>query len=376
MNILFISRGYPRKKYPQKGIFEYDQAKALSEYGYNIIFGFVDLRSIRRTRKWGFEKFRKDGITHYGINIPLGRFPHKILSFFCFIGLKLLYNKIINEYGKPNIIHAHFLNLGYSAAKLKTKNSIPLIITEHSSAFMADDIRKELINMVNYTYNKADKVIVVSPTLKRIIKERFNKDSIYIPNIVDTNIFKYNNKYNNPRKNFIFVSVGNLVKLKNMDITIKAFKKSFSNNKNIKLIIIGGGKEKANLKSLIRKNKLEEQVKLTGKIERKEIANYFKNSDCFVLASKYETFGVAFIEAMAVGLPVIATKCGGPEWFVNKNNGLLVEPNNVDELSLAMQKMYNNSDKYDRKRIATQIINCFSPNRVAEKISNVYKKFL
>lgn len=376
MDIIFITRGYPSKKYPMNGIFEYDQAKALSNYGHNIIFGFVDLRSIRRFRKFGFEKFEKDGILHYGINIPLGRFPRGILSFFGYHGLKLLYKKIEKEIGKPDLMHAHFTGTAYSAAKLKKINELPLIITEHSSKIMSDNTDKKIYQMADFAYNQADKIISVSPTFKEIIKNKFNKKSIYIPNIVDTDIFQYNPAKKKDNDEFNFVSVGNLIKHKRMHHTIKAFNKAFKNNPKVKMTIIGGGPEKRNLESLIKDLNLEDRVSLTGRIERKKIAEHFKYSDVFILASKGETFGVAFIEAMASGLPVIATRCGGPEHFIKKEQGLIIERNNINKLSEAMQIIYKNIDNYNNKKISKMTIEHFSPQNIAKQITEVYKEVL
>lgn len=376
MNILFISRGYPTKKYPMNGIFEYDQAKALSDYGHNVIFGFVDLRSIRRFRKFGFEKFEKDGILHYGINIPLGRFPRSVLSFFGYHGLKILYKKIKKECGKPDLMHSHFLYKSNDAVQLKKNNNLPLVITEHLSNLMEENIDTELLEVGDKTYKNADEVITVSPGLKKVIKNEFNLKTKYIPNIVDTEIFQFNNLNKTNNKEFNFISVGALIDRKGMDLTINAFNKAFKNNPGIKLTIIGGGREKKNLESLIKELNLEDRIKLTGRIERKKIAEYFKQSDVFVLASKGETFGVVFIEAMASGLPVIATRCGGPEHFIKKEQGLIIEKNNIDKLVKAMKNIYKNIDSYDNKKISKMTVEQFSPESVAEQITEVYKKVL
>jgi glycosyltransferase involved in cell wall biosynthesis len=377
LNILFISRGYPTKKYPMNGIFEYDQAKALSNYGHNVIFAFVDLRSIRRWRKWGYEKFKKDGIQHYGINIPLGRIPRKILNFFSYRGLELLYNnRIEKEFGKPDLMHAHFTRSAYSAAKLKKDNKLPLVVTEHLSKIMAENIEDDLFDRAQFAYNSADRVISVSPVFQEIIKNKFDIENTYIPNIVDTNIFRFDSSIENYDKEFNFVSVGNLIKHKRMHLTIKAFNKAFADQGNIKLTIIGGGPEHKNLENLIKKLNLEDKIKLTGRIERTEIAKHFKKSDCFVLASKGETFGVVFIEAMASGLPVIATRCGGPEHFIKKEQGLLIEKDNLEQLSEAMIKMYNNINDYDSKKTSQITVEQFSPVNVAEQITKVYNEVL
>lgn len=275
MYTLFITRGYPTDKYKTNGIFEFDQAKALVEQGYNVIYAAVDLRSIRRWRKWGIERKYINGVEIYAINIPLGRVPKNILRKFSNMGLKLLYNKIVKENGKPNILHAHFTNSGYIASKLKDKTKIPLVITEHSSQINKKNIHEDLFEIANIAYNKADSLISVSPALVDKIYEKFNIDSTYIPNIVDLEIFKYVDKIKDNK--FNFVSTGNLIDTKRMDLTIKAFNKAFKNNFNVTLTIFGQGPKKVELENLINKHKLNSRVKLMGLCSRKKLqSNYQK----------------------------------------------------------------------------------------------------
>jgi L-malate glycosyltransferase len=375
MKILIIAGGYPSIHYPMNGIFEFDQAKAIADMGNKVIFASVDLRSIRRKRRWGFEKFEKEGVLIYGINIPLGRVPKRMLTFFSKVGLKLLYNKIENEQGRPDIMHAHFTDIGYSAAKLKDKTKIPLVITEHSSGMMADSISDDIKWKVSKTYHKADKLITVSPALKRVIKYNFNIDSTYIPNMVDTNIFKYISN-GNKNNEFTFITIGNLIFRKRMDLTVQAFSNAFKNKDNVKLIVIGEGIERKQIEDLIKKEDLQNKIILKGRLPRNEIAKYLEESDCFVLASRAETFGVVYIEALAAGIPVIGTRCGGPEEFIKDGDGLLIGIDNIDELSDAMKYMYDNIGFFNKQEISDRAYNQFSPEQIAEKITQVYKDII
>lgn len=374
MYVLFITRGYPTDKYKTNGIFEFDQAKALARLGYRVVYAAIDLRSIRRWRKWGIERKNISDVDVYALNIPLGRIPKCILRKFSFLGLRILYRKIIREQGIPDIIHAHFTGSAYSASKLKGITGIPLVVTEHSSKINRERVNESLYNIANVAYKKADSLIAVSSSLAGMINKHFSINPVYISNIVDLDIFKYENKKNDG--NFNFVSTGNLIHTKRMDLTIDAFYEAFGNNPKTTLTIFGQGPKRKMLEDLINKYNLNSQVKLMGLCSREKIAEQLKRTDCFVLASQSETFGVAYIEALAMGIPVIATKCGGPEGFVNDKNGLLIDINNKKQLVNAMKYMYSNIDKYDRKAIAIETSGKFSSEAVGSKIIEVYKETL
>lgn len=370
MYILIIARGYPTNKYKMNGIFEYDQAKALAKQGHKVVFAAVDSRSIRRCRHWGYESLKRDGIFLETMNIPLGRGLNRVNKPLE-ISLLALYKKIEKKHGIPEIIHAHFLDFGYITIKVLKDKNIPIVITEHSSKINNEIIGNDLYKMGIYAYSNADKVIAVGNTLAERIKSKFNIDVLCIPNMVDEDIFQYA-EY---RKfgDFTIISSGALIEHKGMDKLIEAFHKAFSSNKDTKLFIYGEGPEKNKLEKMIDEFGLNEQVKLLGLCDRKEIAKKMQESDCFVLVSKGETFGVAYIEALATGLPVIATACGGPEDFVTEDNGLLIPVNDIDSLVNALKEMYRNSKNYNKKEISEATTNKFSAKRVAERLVEVYQ---
>lgn len=374
MYILIISRGYPTEKYKTNGIFEFDQAKALAVAGHKVVYAAVDVRSIRRWRKWGIEKKTIEGVKVYAINLPGGRIPKGILRKMSMLGLNILYKVISKEQGKPDIIHAHFAGIGYIASKLKEKTDIPFVMTEHLSTMMKPEIDRRLFETAKQAYDNADILITVSPALKNVINKRFNRNAIYIPNIVDTDLFSIS-----PIKKdniFRFVSVGGLIVRKRMDLTIEAFGNAFKDNERVTLTIFGEGPERASLENLIRKHNVSDKVRLMGLQSREDISKYLKESDCFVLASQAETFGVVYIEALASGIPVIATKCGGPEGFVNDRNGIIIPVDDIDALVEAMKYMYYNANSYNRELISEEARKQFSPSAIANRLTDLYKDLL
>jgi glycosyltransferase involved in cell wall biosynthesis len=289
-------------------------------------------------------------------------------------GLSILYRKILKEKGKPDVMHAHFAGVGHTASKLKRKTGLPFVITEHTSSMMKPTIDQHLYKTANEAYASADALIAVSPGLREVIKGRFDKDAIYIPNIVDTKLFSYVPKSSDDI--FRFISIGGLIVRKRMDLTIEAFAQAFGDNEKVTLTIFGEGPERGKLEDLIKKHKLAKRVNLMGLQSRKDIAKHLQTSDCFVLASQAETFGVVYTEALSAGVPVIATRCGGPEHFVNDGNGVFVHVDDLNALVKAMRYMYNNAQKYDRQAIANSTIEQFSASAVVSQLNQVYKKII
>lgn len=375
MNVLIIARGYPSEKHKRNGIFEFDQAKALACLGHKVVYAAVDMRSIRKKRTWGFESFERDGVSIEVFNIPIGAISQRILRTVGSIGLKKLYKKILEKHEQPDVIHAHFIGIGYTAVKVFENHKMPLVLTEHSSEMNQNSISPYMLKLGHYTYPRVNTLITVSDHLAKNLKEKFDVNPMIIPNIVDLENFHY--KYKEKKSLcFNFVSTGNLVTNKRMGYLIDAFYKAFGSNKEVYLYIFGEGPEEISLKALINKYKMENQIIMMGQVDRKLIAKQMELSHCFVLASRSETFGVAYIEAMAMGLPVIATKCGGPESFINSKNGVLVSLYDIDDLISAMVYMYNNVENYDNDFIAKQTQSQYSSNTIARSLTELYTNIL
>ena len=119
---------------------------------------------------------------------------------------------------------------------------------------------------------------------------------------------------------------------------------------------------------------ISEKVRFRGLRNRMEIAREYRNSDAFVLPSRLETFGVVYIEAMAAGLPVIATRCGGPEDFVTPETGILIDVDDGAALTAAMKRMAADRAHYDSAKIAAYARQSFSPERVATHLTEIYQQ--
>ena len=379
MHILILPSGYPTEDAPLRSIFFKEQAVALKEAGHNVGVIYSETRRITNMNYKSLKRnhFQVSFNNENGVN-TIRLHGWNILMMRNFLGVNLwvkqtlmLYNKYVEKYGVPDIIHVHCGLYGGLAAKIiKDKYSIPYVITEHSSNILnhlLNDYDKKILSVA---YNKADMLISVGEKLKSSMKSYTTNDVIVIPNIVDTNGFKI---FNEKRDRFRFVTIANLKKEKRVDLIIEVFNKLLENNSNIELVIGGKGPEFSKLEELVTKYNLHNKVKLLGEVQREDLPKIMGDSDCFVLASKYETFGVVYIEALSCGVPIIATKCGGPEDFFDDSLGYMINIDDFDELYNSMEKMIKNRFKFNSKEISDKIKNRFSKNVIVEELEKIYK---
>lgn len=373
MKALIISGGIPTTKNPLRGIFAMDQAKALASAGVDVILAAVDTRSIRRFRKLGITHGFNDNIEWYSISIPLGRVPIWLTYKLGSMALLRLYNHIFHDGTRPDIIHAHFgVHSGLIASTLARKIQCPLVITEHYSKLITEPQNSSFITASHKAYQAAYEIITVSSPLAKRIHDLFGINCTVIHNIIDTGLFSQVKRNNT--SGFGFITTGSLNTQKNHTMLLDAFAKVHSQHKDTRLGIIGGGELEHTLKAKSSSLGIDDSVTLYGQLERQDIARIYDSYDCFVFPSLLETFGVALAEAMSAGLPVIATRCGGPEDFVRPEAGMLIAPGNLEELTDAMMTLYDIHSTYDGKAIRAYTARNFSPENIARKIIKVYER--
>lgn len=377
MYILMISRGYPTVKEPQWGCFEQDQAEALQRYGHKVIVVSVDNRFLWRYRKIGVTKKVKDGVVYYNSFWA----PRKLVSTLCgmdfsvrltMIQLERMYKRIVHEHGKPDVIYGQFFFNTYLGIFLKKKYGIPLVGIEHAGRFNQDRLDPYTLKLATYAYNYVDAVIAVSETLKARLKYHFKKDAYVVHNLVSS-VFENAIRKVSTSENFQFVSTGSLVYGKGFDILINAFAASGLVAKGIKILIIGDGVEKEKLQSQISSLHLDDNIILVGQKSKDEIVKILCDSHAFILPSRSENFSVAVLEALSVGLPVIATICGGIKECINEKNGILVPVEDTQALCAALKEMYLNYSKYDMNYIMTDYQNRFSSSVIAKQLTDIFE---
>ncbi|MFL2569354.1 MAG: glycosyltransferase [Flavobacteriales bacterium] len=376
MHVLLLTTSYKSKFNLLSAPFFRDQALALKKNGMQvgvicslpISFKFV---WARKSLKFTLESYTDKGIaTIVSPFLSFPKSPNRARKIRLQKG-KQIFRKYINENGRPDVIHVHSFLAGELALWIKQEFEIPYVITEHSSSYERKLLSESDLKLACEVFENSHANIAVSQSLSNAIKNYFNNLQFQvIPNIVDTDYF--NLIENRTIDKFQFINIANLNKNKNQLHLIQSFTQAFRGNTFYQLLIVGHGPEKNNLQNWIDSNNMNAQIILYGSASREEVKTLLHQSDCFVLSSKIETFGVVLIEAMSCGLPVLSTKCGGPESIVtNDEVGILSD---FDSFGENMALMY--PKKYNSNTIHKYAVDHFSESVIAEKLIKIYNQLV
>lgn len=383
-HILIIPSWYPQAAGDIGGSFFREQAIALSKRGYKVGVIAPTIRSLRDwkgvfLKPYGLQQESDEGVATYrwyGVN-----FTPRVNKFskasWIRAGLKL-FNAYVKDNGMPDIIHVHsLLNAGFVAQKINSKYKIPYIVTEHSSAFARGLVPRKATEDLQVVVASSSENIAVSGAFKEYLGSEF-KNSLwdYIPNIVNDDFLSADLIINKPNENFTFINVCLLSENKRIDLLIKAFAELSKSITGLKLKLGGDGPIKQQLVELAKQLGVSDSIEFLGSLSRAEVLKHVSESDAFVLTSEYETFGVVLIEALALGKPVVATRCGGPESIVTSKVGFLVDKNSVQSLAQGMKNLYAHKNDFTAESIRQYCHDNFSEDAVIGKLGEIYQTVL
>lgn len=395
--ILFLPAWYPERNHPIAGIFIKKHAIAVAKF-YQVAVLYVTFDPYLQTNTIDVDISRENHVLtvriYFGkgkIRLPLFRSIANI--FFQYYLWAKGFNLIRKHFGKPNLIHVQvipFLKTTVLPTPLlltsllfymKKFRKIPYMVTEHSTIYTDKDGRYEAYSRffkrtVKHLCLHAEALTTVSENLLNSLKKHgiTHPKSYIISNVIE--IPAKVTRQVSHRIRMLSVSLLDDTQ-KNISGIIKAFHHIHQMYENTELLIIGDGKDKDKLIELAKSFSLyDKSIFFLGYVPNAELSAYFFSANFFVLNSNFETFSVATAEAIAHGVPVIATKCGGPEEFVTDEVGILIEPNNQHELIQAMEYMINHWHRFQPEKLRKFIAERFSLEVVGKKFANLYDEIL
>jgi len=287
---------------------------------------------------------------------------------------------------KPQILHSHLFHAIFLGRVTGRICKVPIIISSIHSKYIGGFLRNRLLQI---TDRLDDVVTIVSQrAAETIIKSKTVSANklLVIYNGIDLNKFIFQDKkakekvreeLNFKKDAKILISVGRLFRAKGYSYLIEAIK-ILKKNLNIRLLILGEGEDKRKLETQIRDFNLEKNIFLLGREEN--VSDYLNTSNIFILASLWEGLPIALLEAMACGLPAVATNVGGTSEIIEDGvSGFLVEPKN--SLTLAKKIEYLLSLEPGKRREMGMegrkiVEEKFSLGKMARNYENLYEKLL
>jgi glycosyltransferase involved in cell wall biosynthesis len=325
--------------------------------------------------------------------------------------------RYVSRNGKPDLLHVHIpMKAGLLARKFSRYWNIPYLVTEHSSLYdplAADNFSKRSFFFRYHTlkiFRQAAAVTCVSAAIGDKIRQITDISGIkVIYNVVDTTRFNYQSDGQShnyqvgapslncqpedqpyrPRINdqplnrqidaqspsapcFKWLHVSSLQPLKNITAVIQAFQQLYLLRQDWVFEIVGPADE--TLVRLVKESDLSDRISFAGETDHLLVAEKMKESSALVLFSKYENFPCVIIEALCCGLPVVSSDVGGVSEAINKSNGILVESENIQQLTQAMNRIMTDYFLFDRNLIARDAASKYDESVIGSQFVRLYNQ--
>ena len=299
-----------------------------------------------------------------------------VYVFFAYFKLLKLVRK--NDY---DILHYFFsMPTGLLIFLPGKHRKIPYIVSLRGSDVPHYDCfnrRLELIHslltpLTKRIWTNAKAVVALSKSLRQTALETDPTQQIHIiGNGINTEIFKPL-VLDNTSKSLRLVTVCRLLERKGIQYVLAAMAEL--SNPNISLKIVGLGNYETELRQLCKHYSLESVVSFHGYCVNEELPHIFRDSDVFILTSLAESFGIVFLEAMSCALPIIGGRTGGIPGIISEENGILVEPTDVDDIKKAILKLMLQPElrKEMGQRNRQKMIDQYSWRHIADMYLNIY----
>jgi len=367
LRVKCVSHWYPHADNPHSGTFVEAMAQAVAPWAE------VDVVRFGRWHDGGRRTVERRGglnVTH--VSIPASTSVERRI----WRRATALYRELFER--PVDLVHAHVYESVQAAALASAMADVPMVATEHASRIVRRELGRRDRWWTRLAMNSAKCVMPVGSGLQRALQELGVQAPMEIvPNVVSPEFQVALETRRRPDGVFRLLSVGKLHEGKGIDIALEALstvKDMFGDW--IYYVIGAEGPAADALRRQVVRLDLNNRVKFLGVRSKAEIASYLQQSDVFLLPSRLETFSVVTAEALCMGVPVVATRCGGPEDFVSADAGVFAAPGDVEALANAIMTLYREQARFDRDAIARRYRRCFAPEAVGQQLYEVYRRAL
>lgn len=378
-SILFIASWYPTTEDPTHGVFIQNHAKALSQYTPVVV---VYAYSTHHPTNGEIHINTNGNLTELILPYPKSKFELPFLKQYSqFNNYKLAYKLLLEKLIELEInVKAIQVNVAFPASIVlplyKDHYNVKHTIVEHWSGYLKEDGNYRGTVMRHFTkkcFHHCSKIYYVSERQKEsLIHHGLSGNFELIYNSVDTNIFKQSEVV--VKNKITFLHISSLVdREKNLSGTFKALKILQDKGYDFDLVIIGGNASSINETTQLQKDIGLKNVSFLGYRNKTEIADKMNKSDALLLFSNYEGMPVVTLEALACGLPVIASDVGQLPHLITNEFGKLVKLHDTNELALVLENFIEGKYQFNSSKMRDFILQHASFEVVGKQLYAYYQ---
>lgn len=370
MKILFLTPWYPDSINPNHGVFVRDQALAIARnHKVWVVCAKIDYKH------FALSSLSRSDATYEGLNESRIRVKQSLrfinqFNFFVRVIWETL--KIARRF-RPDIVHG---NIGYPGSfwawAVAWLLNVPYVVTEHTR--ITNNFRSAMHRRLTvFGLRRARRIVAVSEWHANEIFSYVGKKPVVIHNVIRFSEIPEPGPRSTPSEFQIGFLGGLHAPVKGLDVLLDA---AGQLSGQFKLHIGGDGTLLESYKEQAKALNIYDKCIFYGRVGYRDVMSFMRRLHIFVSASRWETFGIAPVEALASGVPVVATDSGGPREFVESGNGLLVPLNDPVKMREAIEKVMRNYDSYDPIAISTSVRRKFSIEIFVKRIGDLYKEVL
>jgi len=384
MRTLVVSHLYPNSLTASSGSFVHNQVRFLQQHCDVQVVNPVPWMPIPWFGRWGRFRAIARAEQMQGVSVDRPRYatlPRRILYGHVWRLFQRAVISAVNE--KPDVIHAHCAYPdGLAAVRCGRQLRCPVVITVHG--YDIDELLYGKLvwrKRVSQALRECDAVVCVSERLRQeVVSLGIPEERVHlVPNGVDGDLFRNHGKRVAGADGWKFLYVGRFDVNKGINVLLEAFSHIRRQRQDVQLTLVGGNpsiRETVDPVAACQRLGLEDSVTVEGEVPWDAIAAYMNASDVFVLPSFSEGLPLVLLEAMACGLPIVSTRCGGPSEIVTDEVGRLAEVRDVHGLSEAMLSTIADYSAYDRSAISERARRLYDYHGLATRLVELYERLL
>lgn len=376
--VLFLPAWYPNRTHRSIGSFVRSHAEAVNlKVPVNVLHvcgdeGMKNLYQFEQSEQHGVNTF----ILYYRKSTRKTLIFQLLKAILYVFGQFYAYYLYRKNNDKPTVFHVHVLTrTAILPFLLSLFHKVDYFITEHWSRYLPQDnsyrgfFRKLITQAI---VNRSKGVSSVSQDLKFHMNRHHltHKNFKIISNVVNPEFLATTG---DESSGDYFVHVSNFASCKNVLGLIRCFKILQDSGQYFMLKMVGDGEDLENAKQLVDKLGLR-NVEFTGFLYGEDVVSVMEKAKALILFSDYENQPVVILESLSLGVPVVATTVGGIPEMIDSSNGLLVTPNDVEELARAVIKILMEEVFFDAQEIRKEASRRFSPSVIADQFLALYRE--